>query len=92
MACTWLLPLGRQPPQTRATQVCDACISYFSDGFPLDKAISYYVGGELLEIGVSPVFPLLSSINCFFAPQELRKPFLLNDLYVQRDLLDRRRV
>ncbi|OWB62620.1 hypothetical protein B5S29_g3556 [[Candida] boidinii] len=42
---------------------CDFLISFFSNGFPLDKAIAY---------------------------QKLRKPYLLNDLIMQKALWDRR--
>jgi inositol hexakisphosphate/diphosphoinositol-pentakisphosphate kinase len=45
--------------------LCDCLCSWFSDGFPLDKAIAY---------------------------ARLRRPFLVNDLEKQKDLMDRRTV
>ena len=45
--------------------LCDCLISFFSEGFPLEKAEAY---------------------------ARLRRPFLINDLAMQHDLLDRRRV
>ncbi|XP_077864914.1 inositol hexakisphosphate and diphosphoinositol-pentakisphosphate kinase 2-like [Saccoglossus kowalevskii] len=45
--------------------LCDCLVSFFSQGFPLQKAVQY---------------------------AELRKPFVINDLHKQFDLLDRRYV
>ena len=48
-----------------AWPICDCLISFFSEGFPLEKAEAY---------------------------ARLRRPFLVNDLAMQHDVLDRRRV
>jgi len=45
--------------------ICNCLIAFYSDGFPLDKAIAYY---------------------------KLRKPYCINDLIIQKSMLDRRLV
>mgnify|MGYP001169713417 CR=1 FL=1 len=52
-----------QPVET--WPICECLISFFSTGFPLDKAIAY---------------------------EQLRRPYVINDLEAQWDLQDRRKV